>query len=90
LAPLVKEHYFDFVAEAFPDLLSPYQRAYPRSDAPRDYRERLDERIATVKERYGFGDSTEKTGKIEMSVVSIRPTVGPAGNGQLTLALPGV
>jgi DNA repair photolyase len=90
LAPLVKEHYFDFVGNAFPELLSRYQRAYPASDAPRDYRDRLDERIARVKERHGFGDDIEKMDKVERSAIVSQQAVSPAGNRQLILAMPGI
>ncbi len=54
LAPLVKEHYLAFVGERFPALLPRYERAYPGADAPRRYQALLDERIARVRERYGF------------------------------------
>jgi DNA repair photolyase len=90
LAPLVKEHYFDFIGHAFPDLLNRYQRAYSSSDAPRDYRSRLDERIARVRARYGFGEVTEKTGKTEMSAVGPSPAVAPPVSVQLSLAMPGL
>ena len=92
LAPLVKEHYFDFVGNAFPDLLARYQRAYPGSDAPRDYRGRLDERIARVRERYGYEEDTEKQRTVERaeprSGVGAGARVG--GLGQLSLSLPGM
>jgi DNA repair photolyase len=57
LAPLVKEHYFAFVARAFPDqpdLLRRYQRAYPGADAPRRYRDDLEARVKLITDRYGF------------------------------------
>jgi DNA repair photolyase len=90
LAPLVKEHYFDFVGETFPDLLRRYQRAYPASDAPRDYRDRLDERIARVKKRYGFGEATEKVRQSESTAPSFVSVPTPLGSGQLSLAMPGL
>jgi DNA repair photolyase len=90
LAPLVKEHYFDFVGHAFPDLLSRYQRAYPGSDAPRDYRDRLDERIIRVRERFGFGDGTEETGRIEGSPAGPSLAVALPVPGQLSLPMPGL
>ena len=89
LAPLVKEHYFDFVGDTFPELLSRYQRAYPRRDAPHDYRDRLDERIARVKERYGFGGDAEKVRQSELPVPSAVPQIPTSsGSGQLSLAMP--
>ena len=59
LAPLVREHSFGFIEEIFPDLLPRYQRAYPRSDVPRAYLARLDERIARVRQQYGFESGRE-------------------------------
>jgi DNA repair photolyase len=73
LAPLVKEHYFGFVGEAFPEMLHRYQRAYPRSDAPRDYRDRLDERIARAKERYGFAVDNGEVRTPEAAVANTAP-----------------
>jgi DNA repair photolyase len=60
LAPLVKEHYFGFVAQTFPELLPRYSRAYPGPNAPLAYRAMLDERIARVRLRYGFGEGNAK------------------------------
>ena len=90
LASPVKEHYFDFVVQSFPDLLSRYQRAYPASDAPREYRDRLDERIVRVRERYGFAKDTGETRRIESPAV--RPSTGATvgDRGQLALTLPGL
>jgi DNA repair photolyase len=56
LMPHVKEHYLSFVEQAFPALLPRYQRAYPGIYAPRPYCEALAKRIATIRQRYGFGD----------------------------------
>ena len=58
LAPLVKEHYLAFIAESFPDLLARYQRAYPGTTAPPEYRARLAERLAGIRARYGFADDS--------------------------------
>ena len=56
LAPLVKEHYLGFVADAYPDLLARYERAYAAgATAPRAYREAIGARIDRVRARYGFG-----------------------------------
>ncbi|MDQ3227985.1 MAG: hypothetical protein M3Q50_15325 [Chloroflexota bacterium] len=56
LAPLVNEHYFGFVGDTFPVLLPRYERAYPGADAPRDYCQGLERRIAEIRHHYGFGD----------------------------------
>ncbi len=54
LAPLVKEHYYGFVASAFPDLVPRYERAYPRTDAPRAYQDGIKARFDRIREAYGF------------------------------------
>jgi DNA repair photolyase len=89
LAPLVKEHYLEFVAQTFPELHSRYQRAYPGTEAPREYRDRLEERIARIRERYGFED-TSKVRDIEISVPLPPASVANGRPGQLPLALPGM
>lgn len=64
LAPLVKEHYLDWVAQEQPDLLERYQRAYPRSDPPRAYKDWLDLRLARVRQRHGFETRPDLTSQI--------------------------
>jgi DNA repair photolyase len=87
LAPLVKEHYFDIVGQTFPDLLSRYQRAYPGSDASREYRDRLDERIARVRERFGFAED-DKGNATQQSPRAMRKAQSPGDpSGQLLLPL---
>jgi DNA repair photolyase len=54
LAPHVKEFYLGFIGEQYPDLLPRYQRAYPGTYAPRDYRQKLDQRIERIRRQYGF------------------------------------
>jgi DNA repair photolyase len=54
LAPHVKEFYLGFVRDSFPDLLPRYQRAYPGTYAPVEYRQKLDERIQRIRAQYGF------------------------------------
>jgi hypothetical protein len=77
LAPHVKEFYLGFVRESFPDLLLRYQRAYPGTYAPLDYRQKLDERIQRISAQYGFaGHQRER---------SAEPT--PRGQAQLALPL---
>lgn len=69
LAPLVKEHYFGFVARSFPELLRRYQLSYPgaSADAPRRYRDGLDARIAAITARHGFGDVATRVPEPGMS-----------------------
>lgn len=54
LAPLVKEHFLDFMDEAFPALAPRYARAYTDANAPRDYQATIERRIARARERHGF------------------------------------
>src|SRR5690349_18808463 len=54
LAPHVKEFYLGFIGDEYPDLLGRYERAYPGAYAPKDYCQKLDERIQRIRERYGF------------------------------------
>ena len=58
LAPHVKEFYLGFIGDEYPDLLPRYRRAYPGSSAPRDYRDKLQERINRVRAEYGFDSHT--------------------------------
>src|SRR6266851_8751434 len=63
LAPHVKEFYLGFVEDEYPELLPRYQRAYPGAYAPPEYRDKLDERIQRIRERYGFANhSNERRG----------------------------
>jgi DNA repair photolyase len=60
LAPHVKEFYFGFIRDDHPELLARYQRAYPGTYAPPEYREKLDERIGRIREQYGFTRSSKR------------------------------
>ncbi len=85
LAPLVREHYLGFVAERFPDLLPRYERAYRRTDAPDDYRQALERRLAAVRARHGFGDDAMGHRRRE----AIQPAAARPAANQLALPLPG-
>jgi DNA repair photolyase len=54
LAPLVKEHYFGFIRETYPELLGRYERSYFRSNAPQDYVRALEERVDRALVATGF------------------------------------
>lgn len=54
LAPHVKEFYLGFVGQTYPELLPRYQRAYPGTYAPREYRDKLEERIERIRREFGF------------------------------------
>jgi DNA repair photolyase len=85
LAPTVKEHFFDFLAEKYPDLLQRYQRAYPGVNAPRDYLQRLEARLTRVRERHGFARDAMRPGLYDPPAPAL--TAAAAGAGP-QLALP--
>ena len=62
LRPVVKEHYLDFVGETFPDLLPRYERAYPGTDAPKEYQQKLSARVDRIRARYGFATDSMRDG----------------------------
>jgi DNA repair photolyase len=65
LAPHVKEFYLGFIGLEYPELLARYQRAYPGTHAPAEYREKLGHRIDQARARYGFKGPTERRGADE-------------------------
>jgi DNA repair photolyase len=89
LAPLVKEHYLGFVAQTFPELLSRYGRAYPGTEAPREYRARLEERINRIREQYGFADVSKTRNQADARPAPHSPRAN-GRPGQLAFILPGV
>lgn len=59
LAPLVKEHYLEFIAANFPGLLGRYQRTFAGGAyAPRAYAERIEALVNAARERHGFNASS--------------------------------
>jgi DNA repair photolyase len=54
LAPLVKEHYFGFIAEHYPGLLAKYQHSYGGQNAPEAWVRGLNERVDRALEKCGF------------------------------------
>ena len=55
LAPLVKEHYFAFIASAYPDFLGRYERAYRGTTISPAYLAAIERRIRRIQARHGFG-----------------------------------
>lgn len=84
LAPLVKEHYFDFVARTFPVLLPRYERAYAGANAHAAYRSALDRRVTQVRERYGFATDA-MADRRERGLSSQGAGAQQQGMGQLSL-----
>jgi DNA repair photolyase len=80
LAPHVKEFYLGFVHDEYPDLLGRYQRAYPGTYAPKDYRDKLGERIQRIRAQYGFSGSTARREAYE-------PPLPPRRGPQLSLPI---
>jgi DNA repair photolyase len=54
LVPLVKEHYYGFVKESFPDLHPRYERAYAHSDVSPAYRAAIQARVDRIRAAHGF------------------------------------
>ncbi len=86
LAPLVKDHYLGFVAEAFPELRARYERAYRGTNMSSTYQEVIERRLAQVRERHGFFEDTMHGRRIE-AATAMR-IVEPVGVGTRQLALP--
>ena len=72
LAPHVKEFYLGFIGDEYPDLLPRYERAYPGTYAPPEYRDKLNERIERIRSQYGFGGHSERRGAPEPPVQARR------------------
>jgi DNA repair photolyase len=87
LAPLVKEHYLDFVAATFPDLLPRYERAYAGTNISSDYQAAIERRIARIRERHGFvADAMQDRRKdVVTSLPGVQQPV--VRSGQLALPL---
>ena len=64
LKPIVKEYYLGFVEEAYPTLLPRYERAYPRTNAPKAYTDALSARVEKVRSRYGFAEDSMRERQI--------------------------
>jgi DNA repair photolyase len=87
LAPLVKEHYLDFVAETFPDLLPRYERAYAGTIISADYQAAIKRRVALIREQRGFVEDTmHRQPRPESASMPFRPVL-PRGVEQLPLVL---
>ncbi|MDP9357775.1 MAG: radical SAM protein [Chloroflexota bacterium] len=85
LAPLVKEHYFGFIQETYPELLPRYQRAYFGAHAPRNYLVGLEARISRIRSRHGFEEDEMRRPPPPVGYASGSAAV--PSRGQLTLPL---
>jgi DNA repair photolyase len=60
LDPLVREHYFRWVASAYPDLLRRYQRSYTGKNASASFQERIKQISGTARDRFGLNERRER------------------------------
>jgi DNA repair photolyase len=87
LAPLVKEHYFGFIAAAFPDLLGRYDRAYTTgASAPRAYQAAIEERLTQIRTRHGFGRDPMRSA-VNETTTRFPPNLASSRPEQLPLAI---
>ena len=89
LAPEVKEHYFAFVAEAFPSLLPRYERAYAGTAISTGYQQAIERRIARIRERHGFGGDAMQGSRGSTGKAGAYGEQVSVGMGQLALPLRG-
>jgi hypothetical protein len=60
LAPLVKDHFFGFLADDRPDLLVWYSRNYRSDHAPQDFQHRIAHLSEQAVARYGLNHRTSR------------------------------
>ena len=70
LAPLVKEHYFGFVAATFPELLPRYERAYAGTHISPDYQAAIERRLARIRERHRFARDAMQERRVAVSTLA--------------------
>jgi DNA repair photolyase len=87
LAPDVKEHYFSFVAETFPDLLPRYERAYAGTNIASEYQAAIERRMARVREQHGFAEDAMHHRGSNHGAAMLATGAASHGIGQLSLPL---
>ena len=60
LGPDVREHFFGFLQQEYPDLLAGYQRLYGTKHAPKRYRTQVEGRVCEVKKAVGYSDLDQR------------------------------
>ena len=88
LAPLVKEHYFDFVAATFPDLLPRYERAYGETNISSAYQAAIERRLVRIRVRHGFAEDAMQERRAAVSTLATAANTLTHRTGQLPLLLP--
>ena len=86
LAPLVKEHFLGFLADAIPELLPRFERSYPHADPPRLYADALERRLEQIRERFGFTQDVTLAQRVDAAVPAADP-VAPSAVRQIPLPL---
>jgi DNA repair photolyase len=86
LAAQVKEHYFGFVSETFPDLLPRYERAYAGTNITVDYQTAIERRVAPIHQRHGFSDDAMQSRREANQVTRIASPLAMRSR-QLALSL---
>jgi DNA repair photolyase len=87
LAPMVKAHYFDFVAANFPALLPRYERAYGGSTISTAYQRAIEQRLNAIREQHGFRHDAMHRRVDEAKASTPIATPGRVSVGQLALPL---
>lgn len=77
LAPLVKEHYFEWVSTNYPELLRRYERSYPTRNLSKEYQGRIAAISDAARDRFGLSDRRLR---------GTRPSITQAAFAQLPLA----
>lgn len=85
LDPLVKEHYFGWVAAEYPDLLRRYEKSYPLRHASRAYNERIGAISALARERFGLHER-----RMRGTAMSTRARTSSPAQSRMTLGGSGV
>jgi hypothetical protein len=87
LAPVVKDHYVDFLASSFPDFLARYERAYAGTTISSDYQRAIERRVDRFRDLHGFGeDAMLRQPRLERATEPSRPVL-PRGVEQLPLVM---
>ena len=68
LDPLVKEHYFAWVARTYPDLLRRYERSFPARHLSKDYQERISAISDAARERFSLSERRQRGTRQAMQV----------------------
>jgi DNA repair photolyase len=71
-----RDHFMNFVAEQFPDMLAGYQRMYPAAYAPKDYIATVKGLIGGLRERYDLAPR-ERAPAVQADVAGPEPPAAP-------------